>query len=119
MLKSVKTMTITTRLGGVPGYSQFIQQAEQWLAVAVAQASLHLNLLNGIPWVLCMAQHTLNGALPQLPYQRLLQTRLDDHNSNNRCNKNLHLGAQVLHACVPISVSPGMSQLHISLVRGK
>ena len=62
----------------VPGDSQLIQQAEQWLAVAVAQAGLHLDLLVGIPWVLCVAQHTLNGALPQFSNQRLLQTRLDN-----------------------------------------
>ena len=56
-----------------PGHPQLIQQAQQGPAVVVAQGGLHLDLPDGVAGLLCVAQHVLDGALPQLSYQGLLQ----------------------------------------------
>ncbi len=64
----------------VPGHSQFIQQAEQRPAVVVAQGGLQLDLLDGIARMLGVAQNTLNGALPQLSHQWLLQASMTNVN---------------------------------------
>ncbi len=68
-----------------PGHSKFIQQAEQRPAVVVAQGGLQLNLLDGIAWMLGVAQNTLNGALPQLSHQRLLQASMTSINLHELC----------------------------------
>ena len=43
--------------------------------MGVAQGGLDLDLLDGIAWLLCMAQDALDGALAQLPHQGLLQSK--------------------------------------------
>lgn len=41
--------------------------------MGVAKGRLDLDLPDGIARVLCVAQHLLDGALPQLSHQRSLQ----------------------------------------------
>jgi len=53
--------------------------------VVVAQGGLQLDLLDGIARMLSVAQNTLNGALPQLSHQWLLQASMTGVNLHALC----------------------------------
>ncbi len=53
--------------------------------MVVAQGGLQLNLLDGIARMLRVAQNTLNGALPQLSHQWLLQASMTSINLHELC----------------------------------
>lgn len=61
--------------------------------MVVAQGGLDLDLLDGIARLLSVAQNTLDGALPQLSHQWLLQASMTSVNSHELCEpRNMPFG---------------------------